>query len=148
MNCLLDAALLTSYSAPVRNVSSYNAVTVLHLHLFVTPLDVGLHLSLGLVDRNQLRGCRYLNKLFGDTHELTKNTGTNASFDYIVVGGGTAGLAIATRLAQHASFSVAVIEAGGFNELENSNLSQVPAFALNSAGQDTTMVDWRFETTP
>lgn len=54
--------------------------------------------------------------------------GTNASFDYVVVGGGTAGLAIATRLAA-ANLSVAVIEAGGFYELDNSNLSVVPGYA-------------------
>jgi len=38
--------------------------------------------------------------------------GTNATFDYVVVGGGTGGIAIATRLAQ-ANLSVAIIEAGG-----------------------------------
>lgn len=54
--------------------------------------------------------------------------GTNATFDYVIVGGGTAGLAIATRLAA-ANLSVAVIEAGGFYELDNSNLSVVPGYA-------------------
>jgi len=38
----------------------------------------------------------------------------NKTFDYVVVGGGTAGLAIATRLAEDASKQVAVIEAGSF----------------------------------
>lgn len=41
--------------------------------------------------------------------------GTNASFDYVIVGGGTAGLTLATRLAQNGSFSVAVVEAGGID---------------------------------
>ncbi|RMZ34121.1 hypothetical protein D0859_01723 [Hortaea werneckii] len=59
--------------------------------------------------------------------------GTNASFDYVVVGGGTAGLAIATRLAA-ANLSVAVIEAGGFYELDNSNLSVVPGYATYFTG--------------
>lgn len=46
----------------------------------------------------------------------------------IVVGGGTAGLAIATRLA--ATASVAVIEAGGLYELDNGNQSVVPYYAF------------------
>jgi choline dehydrogenase len=40
------------------------------------------------------------------------------------VGGGTAGLTVANRLAKHNS--VAVIEAGGFYEIENANFTQVP----------------------
>ncbi|KAF2167569.1 GMC oxidoreductase [Zasmidium cellare ATCC 36951] len=48
--------------------------------------------------------------------------GTNATFDYVITGGGTAGLALGVRLAA-ANFSVAVIEAGGFYETDNSNLS-------------------------
>jgi choline dehydrogenase len=47
--------------------------------------------------------------------------GLNATYDYVVIGGGTAGLAIAARLAEDSSVSVAVIEAGGFYEQENGN---------------------------
>ncbi|KAK3942480.1 GMC oxidoreductase [Diplogelasinospora grovesii] len=54
--------------------------------------------------------------------------GTNATYDYLVVGGGTAGLALASRLAE--SFRVAVIEAGGFYELDNGNASVVPYYSL------------------
>lgn len=36
--------------------------------------------------------------------------GTNATYDYVIVGGGNAGLTIATRLAEDPSISVAVIE--------------------------------------
>ncbi len=50
-----------------------------------------------------------------------------ATYDYVVVGGGTAGLVMARRLAANNSFSVAVIEAGGFYEFDNGNFSQVPA---------------------
>ncbi|TKA79215.1 hypothetical protein B0A55_03965 [Friedmanniomyces simplex] len=71
--------------------------------------------------------------------------GNNATFDYIVVGGGTAGLAMSTRLSQ-AGLSVAVIEAGGFYETDNSNLSVVPAYATFFTGSDPTnfqpLVDW------
>ncbi|KAI4248897.1 MAG: hypothetical protein L6R40_000909 [Gallowayella cf. fulva] len=53
--------------------------------------------------------------------------GTNATYDYVIVGGGTAGLTIATRLAQDPTVSVAVVEAGGFYEIDNGNRSIVPA---------------------
>ncbi|EHA56065.1 hypothetical protein MGG_08214 [Pyricularia oryzae 70-15] len=55
--------------------------------------------------------------------------GDNATFDYVIVGGGNAGLAVAARLAQQQKGTVAVIEAGSFYEIENSNMSEVPAFA-------------------
>ncbi|GAB1743243.1 hypothetical protein NU219Hw_g9094t1 [Hortaea werneckii] len=76
--------------------------------------------------------------------------GINATFDYVVVGGGTAGLAIATRLAA-ANLSVAVIEAGGFYELDNSNLSVVPGYATyftgSAPGNFQPLVDWGIATT-
>ena len=43
------------------------------------------------------------------------------SYDYVVVGGGTAGLTIARRLA--AQYTVAVVEAGSLYELDNANLT-------------------------
>lgn len=47
--------------------------------------------------------------------------GVNATYDYVVIGGGTAGLTIAARLAEDANLSVAVVEAGGFYQMENGN---------------------------
>ncbi|GAB7355763.1 hypothetical protein MBLNU459_g6448t1 [Dothideomycetes sp. NU459] len=79
--------------------------------------------------------------------------GVNATYDYVIIGGGTAGLAVATRLAQNSTFSVAVIEAGSFYELDNGNYSQIPFYDYESAS-DTSLdgvnglIDWRFETTP
>ncbi|KAF6829452.1 GMC oxidoreductase [Colletotrichum musicola] len=55
--------------------------------------------------------------------------GRDASYDYVVVGGGTAGLTLASRLAA-TSASVAVVEAGGFYEVENGNNSVVPLLSL------------------
>lgn len=80
--------------------------------------------------------------------------GRNASYDYVIIGGGTAGLAIATRIAQNTSNSVAIIEAGGFYEVDNGNTSVVPR--LGSYGTSTSIttlhdsptVDWEFETAP
>ena len=51
------------------------------------------------------------------------------TYDYVVIGGGTAGLVMARRLAANSSFTVAVIEAGGFYEFDNGNYSEIPAFA-------------------
>ena len=44
----------------------------------------------------------------------------NASFDYVIVGGGTAGLALANRLSKNSS--VAVVEAGSFYEIDVSSM--------------------------
>lgn len=78
--------------------------------------------------------------------------GINATFDYVVVGGGTAGLAVASRLAEEQSISVAVIEAGGFYETDNGNLSTVPGYASYFTGLSLSnfqpLVDWGFRTTP
>lgn len=78
--------------------------------------------------------------------------GRNATFDYIVVGGGTAGLTLATRLAEQQAGSVAVVEAGGFYEIDNGNLSQVPASTNQFTGRSPTdwqpLIDWGTVTTP
>lgn len=47
--------------------------------------------------------------------------GVNATYDYVVAGGGTAGLTIAARLAEDENTSVAVVEAGGFYQIDNGN---------------------------
>ncbi|KAL8722844.1 MAG: hypothetical protein Q9225_000731 [Loekoesia sp. 1 TL-2023] len=62
--------------------------------------------------------------------------GLPGSFDYIIAGGGTAGLALARRLAANVSNSVAVVEAGDFYEFSNGNLSEVPAFAGSFVGSN------------
>ncbi|KUJ10443.1 alcohol oxidase [Mollisia scopiformis] len=76
----------------------------------------------------------------------------NATYDYVIVGGGTAGLAVAMRLAEDSSYTVAVVEAGGFYQIENDNQSVVPAYNPEFASlYDPTAnptVDWGFVTTP
>jgi choline dehydrogenase len=80
--------------------------------------------------------------------------GQNATFDYVVVGGGTAGLAVAYRLAEDGTKTVAIVEAGGFYEQENSNTSVVPAYNQKynyitpDSQWDAPLVDWGFLTTP
>ncbi|KAF7541772.1 hypothetical protein G7054_g257 [Neopestalotiopsis clavispora] len=78
--------------------------------------------------------------------------GRNRTFDYLVVGGGTAGLTIATRLIEQQAGSVAVIEAGSFYELTNGNLSQLPANDYLFTGKDATDfhpgIDWGYISEP
>ncbi|KAK3387413.1 glucose-methanol-choline oxidoreductase [Podospora didyma] len=78
--------------------------------------------------------------------------GQKYEFDYVVVGGGNAGLAVASRLAEQTSLSVAVIEAGSFYELTNGNLSEIPSNDNWFTGKDTDNwqpgVDWGFVTEP
>lgn len=58
-----------------------------------------------------------------NTHRLLGSSfgipGDNATFDYVVIGGGTAGLTVATRLAEQQSGRVAIVEAGSFYEIGN-----------------------------
>ncbi|KAL8650553.1 MAG: hypothetical protein Q9226_005098, partial [Calogaya cf. arnoldii] len=90
-----------------------------------------------------------LGQVLGSTFGLP---GANATFDYVVVGGGTAGLTIATRLASDPSVSVAVIEAGGFYEVDNGNRSVVPGYSSYFTGADPKnyqpLIDWGFVTEP
>lgn len=80
--------------------------------------------------------------------------GRNATFNYLIIGGSTAGLAIAHRLAEDETNSVAVIEVDGFYEIENENTSVVPAYNQNynyitpDSQWDAPLVDWGFLTTP
>ena len=53
---------------------------------------------------------------------------------------------MATRLAENGTYTVAVIEAGGFYELENGNLTIVPGYYNQNLGHPS--VDWNFMTTP
>jgi choline dehydrogenase len=65
-----------------------------------------------------------------DDGQLTGNgfgiPGINATYDYVIVGGGTAGALAAARLTEHTNATVALVEAGGFYELSNGNVSQLP----------------------
>lgn len=78
--------------------------------------------------------------------------GIPGEFDYVVIGGGTAGLTVARRLAANASVTVAVIEAGDFYEFANGNLSQIPAYASRFTGNDPVeknpYLDWYHYTEP
>ena len=66
------------------------------------------------------------------------------NFDYLIVGGGTAGLAVATRLSEDARLTIGVIEAGG-DHTEDPNIL-TPGLALTTYNNPN--YDWAFETTP
>lgn len=80
--------------------------------------------------------------------------GVNQTFDYVVVGAGTAGSALAYRLAENPAISVALIEAGTYYEVSNPLLSSTPAgdvvfVGSNPEGLDRNpVVDWNFVTVP
>jgi choline dehydrogenase len=65
------------------------------------------------------------------------------TYDYIIAGGGTAGLVIANRLSANPSITVAVIEPGG-DERGNTNVTSVSAYltAFN------TSIDWQYSIVP
>ncbi|EAL90464.2 hypothetical protein ACP6JC_006061 [Aspergillus fumigatus] len=67
----------------------------------------------------------------------------NHTFHYVIVGGGTAGIPIGTRLAQ-AGYEVAIVEAGGWYEDSEPIISSTPAFGFaNNAAND-----WGFMVEP
>ncbi|CRK04339.1 hypothetical protein BN1708_009656, partial [Verticillium longisporum] len=76
----------------------------------------------------------------------------DATFDYVIIGGGTAGLTLVNRLSANRDITVAVIEAGSFYQITNPALGQTPAgdtiFAGSSPSDTNPLVDWNFVTEP
>ncbi|XP_071036353.1 glucose dehydrogenase [FAD, quinone] [Parasteatoda tepidariorum] len=67
--------------------------------------------------------------------------GIDLEYDYIVVGGGSAGAVVANRLSEDPHISVLLLEAGGIPKLK----SEVPILA---AQLQMTRNDWKYHTTP
>jgi choline dehydrogenase-like flavoprotein len=65
------------------------------------------------------------------------------NFDYVVVGGGTAGLVVASRLSEDPTVTVAIIEAGDF-ERNNPNVTNTTTIGI---GQGTDL-DWQYGSLP
>ena len=74
--------------------------------------------------------------------DMSSTTELSASYDFIVVGGGTAGLVVASRLSDDPNLTVLVIEAGS-NKLDES-LITTPGLA--GSLYDNPTYDWCFRT--
>ena len=74
---------------------------------------------------------------------MSGGDGREEAFDYIVVGAGSAGCAIAARLSEDPTLSVALLEAGGS---DRNLLIRMPT-AL-SIPMNTTTFNWGFESEP
>ncbi|KAI6781731.1 Versicolorin B synthase-like protein [Emericellopsis cladophorae] len=58
------------------------------------------------------------------------------TYDYVIIGGATAGLTMFKRLAEDKRYTLAVAGAGDFAEFANGNNSQIPALAASFIGSD------------
>ena len=71
----------------------------------------------------------------------TSSTNIAKSYDFVVVGGGTSGLTVASRLSEDSRVSVLVLEAGG-DHLADPRVN-IPALCLQAPGSE---LDWQFIT--
>ncbi|KAK0718653.1 putative choline dehydrogenase [Lasiosphaeria miniovina] len=78
-----------------------------------------------------------------DSQHVTAEAFAARQFDFLVVGGGTAGLAVAARLSEDPRLVVGVLEAG--SSAFGDEAVELPGLAGRALGTD---LDWNFETVP
>jgi len=78
-----------------------------------------------------------------DSPQLTAENFAKRAFDFLVVGGGTAGLAVAARLSELPGLTVGVLEAG--LPAAGNDAVDLPGLAGRALGSD---LDWKFRTVP
>ncbi|KAJ0109534.1 hypothetical protein J7T55_014096 [Diaporthe amygdali] len=94
-------------------------------------------------------GCSQEDVSFLDSLGSSFGIAGNAAFDYVVVGAGTSGSTIAARLAEDSDITVAVVEAGGFYQIENGNRSVVPGYSVfNFDILSAPVTDWGIISSP
>ncbi|PBP17670.1 GMC oxidoreductase [Diplocarpon rosae] len=107
---------------------------------------------LGLAVASPTKRRQEKRSLSGFPASLASAVGVTSTYDYVIVGGGTAGLAMASRLSENSSISVAVVEAGSLYQVTNPLLSSTPAGDVYWAGSNPSdtnpLVDWNFVTAP
>lgn len=79
--------------------------------------------------------------LYDPENRLVNEKNLRAEYDFIVVGGGSAGAVVANRLSENPEWNVLLLEAGG----HESELTDVPAISLYLHGSK---YDWKYKTQP
>jgi len=75
---------------------------------------------------------------------MTPEEFTFVQHDYIIIGGGAAGLLLAGRLSENENVTVGVLEAG-LDQSKNPAIF-IPGMAFQTVGNE--VLDWKFKTVP